>query len=76
MSTDAEKVINDYRDMQDEPVSPTDPNPSLKRTISYAWPDSQYRIIAALAKRENRKMRNMLFHIVEFYIKANKLDIK
>jgi len=51
-------------------------NPAIKRTISYAWPEAQYQLIARVANKENRKMRNMLFHMVEFYIKANKLEEK
>ena len=43
-------------------------NPRVFKTISYAWPDEQYQTIKFLWEKENRKMRNMLFHIVEKYV--------
>lgn len=65
-----------YTDIQDTPTIAEEINPAIKRTISYAWPEAQYQLIARVANKENRKMRNMLFHMVEFYIKANKLEEK
>ena len=65
-----------YTNIQDTPTIAEEINPAIKRTISYAWPEAQYQLIARVANKENRKMRNMLFHMVEFYIKANKLEEK
>ena len=43
-------------------------NPRIFKTISYAWPEEQYETIKFLGEKENRKMRNMLFHIVDKYV--------
>lgn len=43
-------------------------NPRIFKTISYAWPEAQYETIKFLWEKQNRKMRNMLFHIVELHV--------
>lgn len=51
----------------------TDKTKSPDKTISYKFPGWQYEIIKDLSVKEKRSMRNMLFFIVEDYIKRNKL---
>jgi hypothetical protein len=51
------------------------PTKTPKKTISYAFTPEQYDIVQALAIKEGRKMRNMLFRAVEFYIEQNNIKL-
>ena len=55
-----------------KPIMSTTQTKAPKKTISYAFTPEQYNTIQALAIKEGRKMRNMLFRAVEFYIANNK----
>jgi len=45
------------------------------KTISYQFTPAQYELISKLATKENRSMRRMLFHAVEFYIYKNNITL-
>lgn len=45
------------------------------KTISYQFTPDRYELVKKLAKKENRNMRNMLFHAIEFYIKENAIEL-